>query len=154
MDRVGSTAAPNFRRLEHLLQQMQSKTSMYMARRGYGQDMSSREPTQATIENDSDPTRSNSNAAPTNAGNPTVSTGGASGQALSGRVTSNQDVLKALDMIISHYEQNEPSSPVPLLIKRAKRLVGKSFVDIIRDLSPDAMSQVKVVSGEEEPPEG
>ncbi len=56
-------------------------------------------------------------------------------------------------MIINHYEQNEPSSPVPLLIKRAKRLVGRSFVDIIRDLSPDAMSQVKMVSGEEESPE-
>ncbi len=154
MDLVGSTAAPNFSRLEQLLQQMQSKTSMYMARRGYGPEMSSRKQAQATIENDSNPTRSNSNASPTDAENRTASTGGASGQALSGRVTSNQDVLKALDMIISHYEQNEPSSPVPLLIKRAKRLVGKSFVDIIRDLSPDAMSQVKVVSGEEEPSEG
>jgi hypothetical protein len=39
------------------------------------------------------------------------------------------------------------------LIKRAKRLVGKSFVDIIRDLSPDAMSQVKMVSGDEDQPE-
>ncbi len=149
MDLVGSAAAPNFSRLEHLLQQMQSKTSMYMERRGYGQDMSPLKQTQA-----SDPTRPNTNASPTDAENRTASTGGASGQVLSGRVTSNQDVLKALDMIISHYEQNEPSSPVPLLIKRAKRLVGKSFVDIIRDLSPDAMSQVKVVSGEEESPEG
>ncbi len=153
MDLVGSTAAPNFSRLEHLLQQMQSKTSLYMERRGYGTDMSSREQAQATMENDSDRTRSNSNAASTDADNP-ASTGGTTAEALSGRVTSNQDVLKALDMIISHYEHNEPSSPVPLLIKRAKRLVGKSFVDIIRDLSPDAMSQVKVVSGEEEPPDG
>ena len=146
MDRVGSTAAPNFSRLEHLLQQMQSKTGMYMERRGYGPDESSIKQTQATGENDS-------GASPTDADNRTASAGGAAGQALSGRVASNQDVLKALDMIISHYEQNEPSSPVPLLIKRAKRLVGKSFVDIIRDLSPDAMSQVKVVSGEEEPTE-
>ena len=53
-------------------------------------------------------------------------------------------------MIISYYERSEPSSPVPLLIKRAKRLVGKSFVDIIRDISPDAMSQVQMVSGEED----
>ncbi len=154
MDCVGSTSAPNFSRLEHLLQQMQSKTGMYMERRGYGQDMTSTKQTQATNENDSDATHSNANASPTDVENRTASTGGGSGQALSGRVTSNQDVLKALDMIISHYEQNEPSSPVPLLIKRAKRLVGRSFVDIIRDLSPDAMSQVKMVSGEEEPSEG
>ena len=77
----------------------------------------------------------------------------AQGHPLFGRITSNQDVLKALDMIIAYYTQSEPSSPVPLLIKRAKRLVGKSFVDIIRDLSPDAMSQVKMVSGDEDQPE-
>jgi type VI secretion system protein ImpA len=47
-------------------------------------------------------------------------------------------------------KKNEPSSPVPLLLKRAKRLVGLSFVDIIRNLSPDAMAQVQMVSGEEE----
>ena len=56
-------------------------------------------------------------------------------------------------MIIHHYERREPSSPVPLLIKRAKRLVDKSFVDIIRDLSPDAISQVQMVSGDTDPPE-
>jgi type VI secretion system protein ImpA len=72
-------------------------------------------------------------------------------QKLSGQITTNQDVHKALDMIITYYEQNEPSSPVPLLLKRAKRLVGKTFVDIIRNISPDAMTQVKMVSGEEEP---
>lgn len=70
---------------------------------------------------------------------------------LSGQITSNQDIHKALDMIIVYYEQNEPSSPVPLLLKRAKRLVGRTFVDIIRNISPDAMPQVQMVSGEEEP---
>jgi type VI secretion system protein ImpA len=85
--------------------------------------------------------------------NQSITGRGAQGHQLFGRITSNQDVLKALDMIVAYYTQNEPSSPVPLLIKRAKRLVGKSFVDIIRDLSPDAMSQVKIVSGDEDQPE-
>ena len=104
MDLVGSAAAPNFSRLEHLLQQMQSKTGIYMQRRGYGADMSSHTQNQATSQNDSGSTQSNSNASPTDADNRSTSTGDAPGQALSGRVTSNQDVLKALDMIISHYE--------------------------------------------------
>ncbi len=72
-------------------------------------------------------------------------------QKLSGQIRSNQDIHKALDMIIQYYEQHEPSSPVPLLLKRAKRLVGRTFVDIIRDISPDAMTQVQMVSGEEAP---
>ena len=71
-------------------------------------------------------------------------------QELSGQISSNQDIHKALDMIIVYYEQNEPSSPVPLLLKRAKRLVGRTFVDIIRNISPDALPQVQMVSGEEE----
>jgi type VI secretion system protein ImpA len=69
------------------------------------------------------------------------------GQALSGQITSTQDVLKALDKVSEYYERNEPSSPIPLLMKRAKKLVGKTFVDIIMDISPDAMSQVEYVSG-------
>jgi type VI secretion system protein ImpA len=74
-------------------------------------------------------------------------------QGLTGTIASKEDVLKALDLIIGHYEKSEPSSPVPLLIKRAKRLVGKSFVDVIRDISPDALTQGFMVSGEEETPD-
>ena len=149
IERVGTTVAPNFGRVEHLLQQMQSKIGMYMERRGYSPDVSLLKQTQTKIKNIITEIRSNPNESPADTENLTIS----AGQPLSGRVTSNKDVLKALDMIINHYERNEPSSPVPLLIKRAKRLVGRSFVDIIRDLSPDAMSQVKMVSGEEDPPE-
>jgi type VI secretion system protein ImpA len=138
VDRVGAGAAPNFSRLENLLKQMQSKTGMYMERRGYGADASSSQ----TGETASDEQGSDLNDSQAGAGR-------ALGELLAGQVMSDQDVLKALEMIITYYEKNEPSSPVPLLIKRAKRLVGKSFVDIIRDLSPDAMSQVQMVSGEE-----
>jgi type VI secretion system protein ImpA len=147
-DRVGPAAAPNFSRLEHLLQQMQSKTAMYIVRRGYGSGPSPLDQTQADKQNESDGEGVIFSEPEAGSDNPVAAAASSPGQELSGQVTSNQDVLKALDMIINHYEQREPSSPVPLLIKRAKRLVGKSFVDIIRDITPDAMSQVQVVSGE------
>ena len=153
IDHVGTTATPDFSRLEHLLQQMQSKTGMYLERRGYGPDVSLLKQTQTKIKTYLGKKRSNTNESQADNVNRATSTGGPPEQELSGRVTSNQDVLKALDMIINHYEQKEPSSPVPLLIKRAKRLVGRSFVDIIRDISPDAMSQVQMVSGEADVPE-
>ncbi len=69
------------------------------------------------------------------------------GQRISGEIATTQDVLLALDKVCKYYERYEPSSPVPLLLKRAQRLVSKSFVDIIRDLSPDALHQVQVISG-------
>jgi type VI secretion system protein ImpA len=144
-DRVGAAAAPNLARLEHLLQQMQAKTRVHLEHKGYGTNTS--EGGQPQTEMDSP-----MNSRPSNSQNPSRSDGTPE-KTLSGKVTSNQDVIRALDMIVAYYAHNEPSSPVPLLIKRAKRLVGKSFVDIIKDLSPDAMSQVRQVSGEEEQPE-
>ncbi len=150
IDRVGATAAPNLSGLEGLLKQIQSKTGMYLERRGYGSDISLLKQIQTKIGTYMERKRSSSNESQAATGGRATSAGGTPQQELSGRITSKQEVLKALDMIVNYYEQNEPSSPVPLLIRRAKRLVGRSFVDIIRDLSPDAMSQVRMVSGERE----
>lgn len=142
IEQVGASSVPDFSRLESLLRQMQSKTGMYMERRGYGGDAAAAKDPNG--ESDGDP--AHGDVGQTTDGSPhTVPEPG-----LTGSLASNQDVQKALEMIINYYERSEPSSPVPLLIKRAKRLVGKSFVDIIRDISPDAMSQVQVVSGEED----
>src|SRR5450432_649979 len=38
------------------------------------------------------------------------------------------DVLLALDKICEYYAEFEPSSPIPLLLRRGKRLVSKSFL--------------------------
>jgi type VI secretion system protein ImpA len=36
---------------------------------------------------------------------------------------------------------------VPLLLRRAQRLVEKSFMEILEDMVPDGVSQAKIVSG-------
>ena len=79
--------------------------------------------------------------------------GGARAAAISGEVTSRADVIRMLEKINKYYQQYEPSSPVPLLLERAKRLVSKNFFEIMEDLAPDGMTQLLVVSGprEEEP---
>lgn len=64
-----------------------------------------------------------------------------------GSIASPQDVLRAIDRICDYYARAEPSSPVPLLLKRAKRLVGKNFTQIIKDLSPEALRQIESISG-------
>ncbi len=68
---------------------------------------------------------------------------------LSGSINSRDDVITALNKIIDYYAKAEPSSPVPLLLHRARRLASMSFIDIIRDLTPDAVNQLKVVGGAE-----
>jgi type VI secretion system protein ImpA len=151
VEHVGAAMAPNFNRLEQLLKQMQTKTGMYLDRRGYGGKASLLKHTQDKIKNYFSGRQTPSEQSLTDIKKMENSENAPLNQSLSGQITSNEDIHKALDMIIVYYEQNEPSSPVPLLLKRAKRLVGRSFVDIIRNISPDAMTQVQMVSGEEEP---
>ena len=52
-----------------------------------------------------------------------------------------------LDRACEYFHRYEPSSPVPLLLERAKRLMSKDFVEILRDLAPDGIAQFEVVSG-------
>ena len=84
-----------------------------------------------------------------------MAAGGKGGQggkaaAISGEVASRADVIRMLDKISKYYQQYEPSSPVPLLLERAKRLVPKNFFEIMEDLAPDGMTQLLVVSGPRE----
>jgi type VI secretion system protein ImpA len=66
---------------------------------------------------------------------------------ISGEVTSRQDVVKAIDRICAYYERHEPSSPVPLLLMRARRLVDMSFMEILQDLAPEGLGQARQVGG-------
>lgn len=68
-------------------------------------------------------------------------------EAFSGKITNRTDVLRALDEICAYYKRSEPSSPVPLLLGRARRLVDLDFYSIIKDLAPDGESQVLNISG-------
>jgi type VI secretion system protein ImpA len=56
-------------------------------------------------------------------------------------------VARAIDRICDYYSRNEPSSPVPLLLQRAKRLATGNFIDIVRDLAPDAMGDIEKICG-------
>jgi type VI secretion system protein ImpA len=67
--------------------------------------------------------------------------------AVAGRIQNSQDVLRRLDELCEYYARNEPSSPIPLLLERAKRLVDKSFLDLLNDLAPGGISELQVVSG-------
>lgn len=60
-----------------------------------------------------------------------------------------EDVIRALDQICDYYARREPSSPIPLLLRRAQRLVGMDFAALLRDLAPGGISELQVVSGQE-----
>lgn len=81
-----------------------------------------------------------------NGSGPSQGTAGG-GAAMTGDIRSTGDVVRLLEKVCDFYERTEPSSPIPLLIRRAQRLVGKDFWQVLQELSPDAINTVKVISG-------
>jgi type VI secretion system protein ImpA len=69
------------------------------------------------------------------------------GGAVRGEISTRQDALQMLDKVILFLERTEPGNPAPLLIQRAKRLVGVSFMDIMNDLAPDALGSIQNITG-------
>ncbi|WP_168788030.1 type VI secretion system protein TssA [Paraburkholderia aromaticivorans] len=63
------------------------------------------------------------------------------------QIASAQDVIDALDRICTYYALHEPSSPLPVLLQRARRLVGKSFIEIVEDVAPDGAGQFRHLGG-------
>ncbi len=52
-----------------------------------------------------------------------------------GQIRSREDVLRQLESICAYYRQVEPSSPVPVLLRRAQKLVNMNFVQVVQELS-------------------
>jgi type VI secretion system protein ImpA len=65
----------------------------------------------------------------------------------SGAVRSRQEAVRALDAVAEFFRKNEPSSPVPLLCDRAKRLVSMEFLDVLADIAPEAVAHARAVGG-------
>lgn len=65
-------------------------------------------------------------------------------------VENPEDVLRLLDEICAYYQRHEPSSPVPILLQRARGLVGMNFMDILRSLAPGGLSEMQTISGQDE----
>ncbi len=50
---------------------------------------------------------------------------------------SRSNASAMLDQVIRFFESTEPSSPVPFLLRRAQRCIGKNFMELIEELAND-----------------
>ena len=76
---------------------------------------------------------------------------GAAAPGAPGRIAGPSDVVRRIDEICDYYARQEPSSPVPILLRRAQRLVGLGFEDLLRNLAPAGLGELQNVAGA--PPE-
>ena len=73
--------------------------------------------------------------------------GGSTRRGLSGGVHSRDDALRAIDMVCEYLERTEPTSPAPLLLRRARRMINRNFLQLMKDLAPEALADVARVMG-------
>ena len=129
-EKVGSTQAPDLSDLPSVLGEVRDEMVSQLSRRGVSAEGSGAGEGAAA------------------GGAPAGAPAGAPGAApIAGEVNTREDVIRVLDKACLYYERHEPSSPVPLLLKRAKRLVSKDFMEILRDLAPDGVDQAEKISG-------
>lgn len=132
-DRVGAGNAPDLSAFQKLLKTIAEHIRSGLGERGYAADGGGQSAAEGSEVDEE-------------------SAGGGGGApvpaAPAGAIQSRQDVLDALDRICAYYVSSEPSSPVPVLLVRARRLVTMSFVDIVRDLTPDAVGQIEMLAGD------
>jgi type VI secretion system protein ImpA len=73
--------------------------------------------------------------------------GASGGVSAGGAVKSRQDAIRALDAVADFFRRTEPSSPIPLFLARAKRLVSKDFLEVLADIAPEAVAQARAAGG-------
>jgi type VI secretion system protein ImpA len=59
------------------------------------------------------------------------------------RLETRDGAVQALELVSDYFRRQEPGSPIPLLLERARRLVAMPFMEIIGELAPDSMTQLR-----------
>jgi len=126
-DHLGVQQAPDLTTLRNELKLAQTTLTDHLSRRGVGGETD-----QPMDEEDN-----------------TESAKGAPSAAASGEIRSREDVVRMLDRACDYFNRNEPSSPVPLLLQRAKRLVSADFFEVVKELAPDGLTQAQRNAGVE-----
>jgi len=129
-DQVGSASGVDLSALRQPLRQVQQVLSDYA-------------PQAVALETPFDDPSANADAVP-------LASTSAAPAARQGDIKSRDDVQQCLDRLLHYYARHEPSSPLPVLLHRAKKLVNADFATIVRDLIPEGWSQFENLRGPED----
>lgn len=76
----------------------------------------------------------------------TVHSGG-----LPSSISTRDDVVKCLDLVVAFYDRTEPSSPIPHLARRVRRMVHMDFIELMEDLAPSGLKEFRMLAGAADP---
>lgn len=131
-DQVGASQAPDMSALGKVLKEIRQVLTEQMQRLG----IRLIEPTPEMVEETAEGLAAD-----------TPGAASAAQRLVVGEITRREDALRMLDKICDYFQRYEPSSPVPFLLRRAKNLATKDFMEILNDLAPGGASQVDLIFG-------
>lgn len=133
-DKAGIESAPDFKPLQSLLHMLVGVMPAEAAAADDAADDGAADAAQG-------------DAAASGDGGGAASSGGAPRRGLSGTVASRDDAIRAIDMVCEFLERTEPTNPAPLLLRRARRMINRNFLQLMKELAPDALAEVARVMG-------
>lgn len=68
--------------------------------------------------------------------------GGRRGASLSGSISTRAEAIRAIDMVCEYLERAEPTNPAPLFLRRARSLLERNFLQLLKELAPNALDEV------------
>src|SRR5699024_4104301 len=64
-----------------------------------------------------------------------------------GAITSREQAVEAVHVAERYFALNEPSSPIPVLLREAKTASAKGFYELVNELLPDNAANATVTLG-------
>jgi type VI secretion system protein ImpA len=71
----------------------------------------------------------------------------ASAGSLSGSVNSRADAVRAIELVCAYLERHEPTNPAQLFLRRASSLLERNFLELLKELAPNALDDVARIVG-------
>jgi type VI secretion system protein ImpA len=64
-----------------------------------------------------------------------------------GQPQNRRDAIIMLDLILDYFAQHEPGHPAPVFIRRAQKMIGMNFAEIVEEMLPDALGTLQQFTG-------
>ncbi|HEX5373971.1 MAG TPA: type VI secretion system protein TssA [Aquabacterium sp.] len=74
-----------------------------------------------------------------------ASRGGGGG--LGDSIDTREDAIKAIDLVCAYLERTEPTNPAQMFLRRAQKLIDKNFLELVKELAPEALNEVAKIMG-------
>lgn len=78
---------------------------------------------------------------------PTPVNGAAAPAGIPTQINSRREVERCLDLVIDFYERTEPSSPIPHLARRMRKMVPMNFMQLMEEIAPSGLKEFRGVAG-------